>query len=575
VASEGGCTTSTFDKSTAPRGASDNKQGDEFMTEMREHSYIPKLKEQLVEKKIDRREFLRYSTLLGMSATAAYAFVGRVTGETFVTPAKAAMPKGGTYKYGLRILDVTNPHTYSWYEEQITRQTVEYLTKTDADNVTRPYLCEQWAASDDLRTWTLSLRKDVKWHNGRQFTADDVVWNLQHVLDPATGSSVLGLMKGYIMDDAGENIWDANAIEKVDDHTVKLNLKTAQVAIPEHLFHYPLLMVDPEEGGVFKPGSNGTGPFDFVDYGVGEKAEIRARSDYWGEGPYLDSVRYIDLGDDPSAQIGAIASQQVDGLYGIDVTQIPAMESFPHIDIYETTTANTAVARTRATEEPFTDPRVRKAMRLAIDSDRVLDIVFQGKGLAGEHHHVAPIHPEYADIGTMTRDVEAAKALLAEAGHAEGIDVEIACNNNDPWQVNAVQAMVEQWKDADIRVTINVMPGAAYWDIWDKAPFGMTGWAHRPLGLMVLGLAYRTGVPWNESAYSNPKFDETLTKAEGILDVDERRKVMAELETIMQEDGPIVQPIWRKFFTVHSKKLRGYKPHPTQYIFFNELALEA
>ena len=100
--------------------------------------------------RIDRREFLRFSTLLGLLATAAYAFVGKVTGEHFVAPAKAAMPKGGTYKYGLRILDVTNPHTYSWYEEQITRQTCEYLTKTGADNVTRPYLCKEWEVTDDL-----------------------------------------------------------------------------------------------------------------------------------------------------------------------------------------------------------------------------------------------------------------------------------------------------------------------------------------------------------------------------------------------------------------------------------------
>ena len=545
------------------------------MSETREHYYIPKLKQQLVDRRIDRREFLRYSTLLGMSSAAAYAFAGKVTGQSFTRPAKAAMPKGGTYKYGLRVLDVTNPHTYSWYEEQITRQTCEYLTRTGADNVTVPSLCEKWEVSDDLRTWTLNLRQDVKWHNGRKFTADDVVWNLQHVLDPKTGSSVLGLMKGYIMDDAGENLWDASAIEKVDDHTVKLNLRAAQVAVPEHLFHYPLLMIDPEDGGVFKPGANGTGPFDFVDYAVGEMALIKARSDYWGEGPYLDTVQYVDLGDDPSAALGAIASQQVHGLYGIDVTQVDAMKAFPHVELYEVTTANTAVARFQMTQAPFDDARVRKALRLAVDSDRVLELVFQGRGLAGEHHHVCPIHPEYAEMPTMTRDPAAAKALLAEAGHPDGIDVEIACNNNDPWQVNAVQAMVEQWKEADIRVKINVMPGAAYWEIWTEAPFGMTGWAHRPLGLMVLGLAYRTGVPWNESAYSNADFDALLTKAEGILDVDERREVMAELQKIMQEDGPIVQPIWRKFFTVHSKKLQGYKPHPTQYIFFNELALEA
>ena len=542
------------------------------MRESKEHPYLPKLRQQFAEGRCSRREFLRTATLLGVSATAAYSFLGLAAPKA---ASAASMPKGGTYRYGLRVLDVSSPHTYAWYEEQICRQVCEYLTKTAADNVTRPSLCEKWDASDDLRTWTLHLRQDVNWHNGRQFGADDVVWNLEHCLDPATGSSVLGLMKGYIMDDAGEKVWDANAIERVDAHTVRLNLKVPQVALPEHLFHYPLPMLDPEEGGVFQPGSNGTGAFELVEVEVGVQARVKARSEYWGEGPYLDEVHYIDLGDDPSAGIGALASQQVHGWYHVDVTTLPVLQGIEHIHIHGATTAATGVARTRVDEKPFDDPRVRKAMRLAIDTPRVLELVFQTNGLAAEHHHVCPVHPEYKELPFMSRDVDAAKALLAEAGHPDGIDVEIACNNNEPWQISAVQAMVEQWADAGIRVNMNVMPGAAYWDIWTKAPFGMTGWAHRPLGLMVLGLAYRGGVPWNESGYSNPEFDRLLTEAEGILDVEERRVAIGELQKIMQEDGPIVQPIWRKVFAAHSKNLKGFSMHPTQYIFFNELALEA
>ena len=92
---------------------------------------------------------------------------------------------------------------------------------------------------------------------------------------------------------------------------------------------------------------------------------------------------------------------------------------------------------------------------------------------------------------------------------------------------------------------------------------------------MVLGLAYRAGVPWNESSYDNPEFDSLLTKAEGILDVDERRKVMQQIETIMQEDGPIVQPLWRSVFTAIDKRMHGFKIHPTAYLFANEWAIES
>ena len=551
------------------------------MRDDREHPYIPKLKQLLVDGRCDRREFLRTATLLGLSAGAAYGFVGKVTGQQFVAPARAALPKGGTIRIGLRILDLSSPHTYSWFESDITRQVCEYVTRTGHDNVTRPYLAEGWEASDDLRTWTFHLRKDVKWRSGRAFTADDVIWNLQHVLDPATGSSMIGLMTGYMLNSVQKDgqdsveMWDANAIEKIDDHSFRLNCKAAQLAVPEHLFHYPMHILDPEEGGVFKTGSNGTGAFEMTDYAVGEKAVLKGRSDYWGEGPNLDSLVFIDLGDDPSAGVAALASKQVDGLYEAQVPILDAVKAIKHVTLYEAATAQTAVARTRVTEKPFDDPKVRKALRLATDSAEVLRIAMRDLGVPAEHHHVCPIHPEYAKLPAMTRDVEAAKALLAEAGHPDGIDIEIASNSDEEWEVAAVQTMVEQWKEAGIRAKINVMPGAQYWEVWDKVPFGMTNWTHRPLGVMVLALAYRTGVPWNESAYANPKFDELLTKAEGLLDVEERREVMAEIESLLQEDGPIVQPLWRSVFTAYDSRVKGFQMHPTSYVFGEQLAIES
>jgi peptide/nickel transport system substrate-binding protein len=92
---------------------------------------------------------------------------------------------------------------------------------------------------------------------------------------------------------------------------------------------------------------------------------------------------------------------------------------------------------------------------------------------------------------------------------------------------------------------------------------------------MVLGLAYRTGVPWNESHWSNAKFDELLSKAEGILDPVERSKVMAEIETLMLEEGPACIPLWRAVFTAMDKKLKGFQAHPTSYLFAEEWSLEA
>lgn len=559
------------------------------MTKNREHYYIPTLKQQLTDGKIDRREFLRYSTLLGLSVTAAYQVVDKLGGVDIIPAAQAAeLPTGGTIRIGMRCPEIKDPHTFSWvYDSNIVRQVCEYLTLTDYDNITHPYLLEKWEASDDLKTWTLYVRQGVKWHNGRDFTADDVVWNMNHVLEPKTGSSVVGLMKGYMLvevdtgqkDNQGNavmstRLWDANAIEKVDDHTVRLNLKEPQVAVPEHLFHYPFLILDPEEKGQFGQGSNGTGAFELVDYRIGVKGVLKARKDYWGTGPYVDQLEFVDLGDDPSANVAALASSQIHGVYEADISQIDIFKSIPDTTIYQVNTAQTAVARVHVDLDQFKDPRVRKALKLAIDPARVLEIAHRNLGAPGEHHHVAQVHPDYDKLPPMGRDVEQAKKLLADAG-VKSLDIEIACKKDPAWELAAVQAMVEQWKDANINVKINVMPSNQYWDVWTKVPFGFTTWTHRPLGFMVLALAYRTGVPWNESNYSNPEFDKLLAQAEGILDVDKRRKVLGELEKIMQEDGPITQPLWRAMYVPYNNKVKGFRMHPTSYIFGNEIAIES
>jgi peptide/nickel transport system substrate-binding protein len=333
-------------------------------------------------------------------------------------------------------------------------------------------------------------------------------------------------------------------------------------------------MLDPAENGVYKEGSNGTGPFQFVTNEVGRKQVFRANPSYWGGGPHLETLEFIDLGEDPAASVAAIASGQVDLLYGAQIPVIPALDRIPNLQRYLIDTAYTAVARMQP-QKPFDDKRVRQAVQWATDLDATLKAAHLGMGRVGEHHHVAPVHPEYAAMQPYKRDVVKAKALLAEAGYPNGVDCELYCQGNTAWELLAAQVMSEQWKEAGIRCKINNVPSTQYWEIWTKVPFGLTTWAHRPLGVMVLGLAYRTGGPWNESKYSNPKFDELLIKAEGLVDVEERRKVMAQLQQILLDDAPIVLPLWRGLSTYAHKKVKGFGLHPSQYIHPHEIWIDA
>jgi len=544
------------------------------------HAALPALADQLATGKLERREFLRLATLLGLSATAAYALAGV---PEPAAPAEAAT-SGGTVRFSMRVAKIDKPAATSTdYCANIVRQVCDYLTRTGADNVTRPWLLESWQASDDLKTWTLTLKKGITWSNGDALTADHVVWNITRWVDEKVGSSVLALFKPFLLVDydtgtkdangkpvMGTRLWSDQAIRKVDDHTVELNGRQPMLAVPESLFHYPALILHPKENGAFGVGSLGTGAFTLTEFELGKKAVLQRREGYWGKPAKLDQLVFVDNGDDPAAAIAALASGQVDGMYEASTLQYAALRKMPNVTIHQVTTAQTAVARMRQDQDPFKDPRVRKAMRLAVDSKKVLQISYLDLGVPGEHHHVAPIHPEYYPLPPMTQNIAEAKRLLAEAGVPNGFDCTIFCKKDPDWEAISVQVMANMWKQIGVNVTINVLPSSQFWDHWTTETFAYTPWTHRPLGTMVLDLAYRTGVPWNESHYDNPKLNDLLNQADATVDVAKRKLIMKEIEALMQEEGPIVQPVWRAVFTGVNNKVKGFKMHPTLYFFCEE-----
>ncbi|GBD42951.1 Periplasmic oligopeptide-binding protein [bacterium HR40] len=573
--------------------------------ERRLHPGVYEMQEQLRRGRCDRREFLRTVCLLGVSASAAYAMAGRILGERLVDPVAAQAAKqpcrGGILRVSMEVPEIRDPATFDWVQKSnCTRHMLEYLTYTGPDGVTRPYLAERWEASEDLKTWTFYLRRGVKWSNGDTFNADDVVFNFTRWLDPKTGSSNLGLFSAMTEEyDTGEKNPDgtpkkgrrmlAGAVEKVDEFTVRLHLSRPSLSIPENLWNYPTAIVhrgfDEHGSDIFK-WPVGTGPYSIADYAVGAKCILKRRpGTYWGEtlddpyigGPiWLDEIHYYDHGAASAAQLAAFASGQVDMVHEFGKDSYQMAQAIPGAVVYDARTAHTCVMRMQVDVKPFDDWRVRRAIQLCCDASVYPDLIYFGRGMVGEHHHVAPIHPEYFKLPPLKQDHEQARKLLAEAGYGNGLTISIDCGNtNGPWQQQMAELFREQLRPAGITLNINVMPPSQYWEIWTKTPFGVTEWYHRPLGTMVLSLAYRCGVPWNESHYCNPDFEAALDAAEATLDVEQRRRLMEKVESILQHDAVIVQPLWIPRLYAAHQRVRNLVPDPSGYHLFHRVWIDA
>jgi peptide/nickel transport system substrate-binding protein len=532
------------------------------------HPAIPELVNRLKKGEIDRREFVRSAAVLGMSATAAYALAGAAPKTAF---AQGSPKKGGNLRVSMNVKEVSDPAIFDWSEKgNVARHVIEPMVRIDKNNVARPHLAESWSASDDLKTWTFRLRRGVKWSNGDEFGADDVIANFERWLDPATGSSNQGRFSAMTetvdtgkKDDDGKPVMStrmaSGALERVDDHTVRFHLNRPELSLPESMADYPALITHRSfEGGDWSKSPIGTGPFSLERFGVGEIAVLQNRNaPHWSGDVYLDRITYIDNGDDPAAEIAAFASGQVDANYQTSVEQVPTMRNLPNIEVQQAITAQTGVARMKITEKPFDNVKVRQALQACLDRHRILEVVYSGLGAPGYDHHVAPVHPEHAELPALEPDIAKAKRLLAEAGYPNGLKVKIDCVANPTWEQNTCKAIAEMVKPAGIDLEINIMPGGTYWDRWLTTPFGFTSWTHRALGVQVLNLAYRSGVAWNETSYNNPEFDKLLDEAGALVDVAERRKVMAKIEKVLQNDAVIAQTFWRSVFVSHSNRVKG------------------
>ncbi|GBC61928.1 ABC transporter substrate-binding protein [Desulfonema ishimotonii] len=543
------------------------------------HPLVNEFKSDMDGGKLSRREFLRYAGLLGVSAAAATQLAGLALPRKVF--AASGIQRGGMLRIASPVQKVTHPAQISWTEpSNQLRQVAEYLTWTDGENITHPYLLENWAASDDLKTWTLNLRRGVSFNNGDAFNADDVVFTLNQWLDKNVGSSMLGMMGTYLK---------ATGIEKVGPHQVRLHLDKPEIAVPEHFFHYPALVLNHRtfEGDFIKK-PHGTGPYTLEVYAEGERCVVKRREGYWQKGadgkalPYMDGMEFIDMGTEMAPQITALRSGEIDIIdlsraTGVDVYQ--ALKDDPNMNILPIPTARAQVLRMRADVKPWSDNRVRTALKLCQHREKILALAFFGQGLLGHDCHVYPNHPEYCKKPVPKYDPEAAKKLLAEAGYPQGLDVTLTIPTSSPDIVRYAEILKQDATPAGFRITIRTIPDSQYWEKWTEVDLGITSWTHRPLGTMVLNLGYIADadgkpVPWNETRWVDKEFNELVKQANGTLDVEKRREIFCKIEDIQMERGSVGIAYWRNSWFITRKRVQDVPPQSTLLFLFNEVWLK-
>jgi len=398
------------------------------------------------------------------------------------------------------------------------------LTRVNPDFSQAPGLALEWTPNADSTVWEVKLRPDVVFHDGKPFTADDVIFTLRAMGDEA-----------HVGHAAVTNI-KLDALKKVDALTLEIPLSGPDARLSDSFVQQSTVIIQDGATDFAKPV--GTGPFKFQEFEVGVRSLCVKNPDYWEPGkPYVDEWEDISI-DDNAARLNALLAGEIDLMSQLDFVQARAKKDTGEIQVLDAPSPAFQVILMRVDRPPFDDPLVRQAFRLIADRQALIDGALGGFGTPANDLFGQGLPYHAADLPVREQDLEQAKALLAQAGK-EGLEVTLQTSDIVPGFTAAATLFAEQAKGAGVTVNVKKEPANSYFDtslLYTKIDFGQSYWTTGSLAAWY-SQALDSKAVWNETHWKDPEFDALIRQATGATNVDEATDLWHQVQQIQYDQG--------------------------------------
>lgn len=427
------------------------------------------------------------------------------------------------------------------------------LTRPDVKVQAQPDLAESWEAFDGAKRWVFKIRKDVQFHNGKAFTARDVVYSMNRHKVPETGSAAKAIADTFA------------SVTATTDHDVEFVLTDGNADLPLVLATAHFVIVA-DGASEFSEGGNGTGPYKLKEFRPGVKTLGVRNASYHRPGAYVDSIEVFGI-NDGIARTNALVSGQADIILKVEKNTLAVIEGSGTAEVFRTPSAGFPCVSMQMDQSPFDNNDLRLAMKYLIDRERLLKTSFHGYGVVANDHIFHPDSAYYnADIPQRALDLDKAKFHLNKAGMV-GQTIDMHVSEASVGGIDIGLTMQQAAAKAGLTLNLRREPADGFWsNIWAKRAFYAAEWNPRPVYDMILSLAFMPGAAWNETHIKDEKLAGLIAEARGETDQKRRKELYGAVQLISNESAGYGIPLFFDFVDATTTKVKGIDAIPLGYL---------